>query len=554
MKRLRASISIISFILVQLAPLGAQPLTSIYDNKDLVSFEKYIYSSDSVFHTSVRPFLVSDLKKTFDYEKVREGLIMGQGRRDTSPRPPSRGEIMPLPRSFYNLVFNTNLIAVSKQDYGFTIDPLFDFGYGYDARNSRSSWINTRGFLIEGYLGKSFAFSTRFYESQAKVPLWLDNYVQVRRVMPGQGRVKTFGNNAWDYGVATGYISWSPGKFFNFQFGQGKQFFGDGYRSLLLSDFSPAYPYFMVTTTFWKIKYVNLFSQFSHPDVIADNTSGDPVFSKKYSSMHYLSYAPGKRWNISLFEAIVWQAWDSTFRRGFDISYLNPVIFYRPVEYNLGDGDNALVGANLRFTPAKGIALYGQLLLDEFKIREMTNGKGWSGNKYAWQLGIKGFDVFGIANLNLQAEYNLIRPYTYSHYTLVQNYSNNKEPLAFPGGANAREAVVIAKYNCKRLYFNLKYVWEGTGLDSSGIDYGKNIFRSPLEAPHEYGNSTGQGLYTKLNQLDFTVSYLINPATDMNVFVGYTSRREKNADVENLYSYFSFGLRTSLRNLYNDFF
>jgi hypothetical protein len=372
--------------------------------------------------------------------------------------------------------------------------------------------------------------------------------------MPGQGRVKPFGDDAWDYGSASGYISWSPGKFFNFQFGQGKQFWGDGYRSLILSDFSSAHPYLMFTTTFWKIKYVNLYSQLSHPDVIASLTGGDPVYARKFSTMHYFSFTPGKRWDISLFESIVWKASDSTCFRGFDVSYLNPVIFYRPVQFNLGDGDNALLGLNLRFTAAKGVALYGQFMLDEFKINEMTSGNKWSGNKYAWQLGMKSFDLFGINNLNLQAEYNFIRPYTYSHYLLVQSYTNAKEPLAHPNGANTKEAVAIAKYNYKRLYFNLKYVWSGFGLDSAGLNFGKNIFSSYLTAPNEYGNTTGQGRYTTLNQLDFSVSFLVNPVTDMNLFIGATLRREKNDKMDNQYTYFSFGFRTSLRNLYYDFY
>jgi hypothetical protein len=270
--------------------------------------------------------------------------------------------------------------------------------------------------------------------------------------------------------------------------------------------------------------------------------------------MHYLSFLPGKRWNISLFESIIWQASDSSINRGFDLSYLNPIIFYRPVEFNLGSGDNALMGLNLRFTAAKGIALYGQFVIDEFKIKEMTSNRGWTGNKYAWQFGIKSFDLLQIENLNLQAEYNLIRPYTFSHYTTIQNYSNAKESLAHPSGANLKEVVIISKYNYKRLYFNLKYVWSAFGLDSSGLNFGKNIFSSPVTAPHEYGNYTTQGIYTTLNQVDFSVSYLVNPSANANFFIGATLRKEYNYRMDNSYTYFSLGFRTSLRNLYYDFY
>ena len=270
--------------------------------------------------------------------------------------------------------------------------------------------------------------------------------------------------------------------------------------------------------------------------------------------MHYLSFSPWKKFNVSIFESINWQASDSSDYRGFDISYLNPVIFYRPVEFNLGSGDNALTGINLRFTPLKGIVLYGQFVIDEFKIKEMTSGNGWAGNKYAWQTGIKTFDLLGIRNLNFQIEFNSIRPYMYTHATIVQNYSNGKEPLAHPSGANTKEAVAIAKYNYKRLYFNMKYVWSGFGLDSSGISFGKDIFRSWADHPNDYGNKTGQGLYTTLNQLDMSLSYLVNPSTNMNIFAAFTLRKEHNYKMENSYTYFSFGFRTSLRNLYYDFY
>ena len=253
MKRITGFLILLSPFSFLLSPLLSQPLNSIYETNTLVSFEKYVYGTDSSFHTSIRPYLVSDMKKTFDYESSKDTFIIS---RFTN-------------KKFFNLVFNRNLIKVNRKDYGFTIDPLFDFGYGYDFANDRSTWINTRGFLIEGHLGKNFAFSSRFYETQSKVPLWINNYVSKRAIMPGQGSTKGYGSDALDYANAAGYISWSPGKFFNFQFGHGKQFWGDGYSSLILSDHSLYHPYFMITTSFWKIKYVNLYSQFSHPDIIA---------------------------------------------------------------------------------------------------------------------------------------------------------------------------------------------------------------------------------------------------------------------------------------------
>jgi len=530
-------ILLIAVFLPDIQNIQAQPLLYKYENRSLVSFEKYVYDPDSMFHTSIRPFLITELDSTFRYtEKLKEFNLQAGSK-------------------WKDILFNRNLIIIKGRDFSLKADPLFDFSSGYDFAQKRSQWINTRGALVEGTLGKNFAFATSIYETQARLPLWITNYVSLRKAVPGQGWFKSFDNGtALDFTNASGYISWSPGRYFNFQLGHGKNFWGDGYRSLLLSDCSYYYPYFMITTTFWKIKYVNLWCQFSHPDVVAYRGTGDAIFAKKYSAMHYLSFVPWNKLNISVFESVTWNAGDSTFHRGFDPAYLNPIIFFRPVEFNLGSGDNEMLGMNLRYTPVKGIVLYGQFVIDEFKIKEMLSSDGWAGNKYAWQAGLKTFDFLGVRNLDMQTEISFIRPYIYSHYTTIQNWSNAREPLAHPSGANTKEAVAIIKYNRKRLFFNLKYVWEGTGLDTAGINYGKNIFISPKTAPQEYGNRIGQGLYTTLNQIDATLSALINPSTNANIFISYTFRSEHNAKNDNKYSYFSFGLRTSLRNIYYDFY
>ena len=51
-------------------------------------------------------------------------------------------------------------------------------------------------------------------------------------------------------------INYDFSKFFNLEYGQGKNFIGDGYRSLLLSNTSSHYPYLSISTKFKKIKYL----------------------------------------------------------------------------------------------------------------------------------------------------------------------------------------------------------------------------------------------------------------------------------------------------------
>ena len=72
------------------------------------------------------------------------------------------------------------------------------------------------------------------------------------------------------------------------------------------------------------------------------------IYRKKFSTIHHLSYNINEKLNIGFFEAIIWE--QDTFGRGFDVNYLNPIIFYRPVEFALGsEGGNALMGVSFKY-------------------------------------------------------------------------------------------------------------------------------------------------------------------------------------------------------------
>ena len=82
-----------------------------------------------------------------------------------------------------------------------------------------------------------------------------------------------------------------------------------------------------------------------------------------------------------------------------------------------------------------------------------------------FQLGAKYFDAFNIPNLYLQAEYNQVRPYTYSHNSVVLNYGHNNQSMAHLWGANFREFVAIGRYRKDRVYGSLKFILGERGFD-----------------------------------------------------------------------------------------
>ena len=104
--------------------------------------------------------------------------------------------------------------------------------------------------------------------------------------------------------------------------------------------------------------------------------------TKKFATIHHLNWNISKRVSLGIFEAIIWQAKDTLYNRQFDVNYLNPIIFYRPVEYSLGSSDNALLGLNAKLKISNNYQLYAQFILDEFLLKEVFVVCGWWANKY----------------------------------------------------------------------------------------------------------------------------------------------------------------------------
>jgi hypothetical protein len=526
--------------------LAAQEYNIVMDRFVYDLIDPAIQTAGSMQHTTVKPWRMSDVKR----------IVLP----DTAAGIPLRS-----PKTWLGKALLTrNLLALDSNDYQIYVDPLFSFDIGKDQRTGATTYQNSRGLQLFGSIGKKVSFYSSFWENQGRFVNYVDSFIVKNQVVPGQGRVKPFGTNAWDYAMATGYVSYSPSKIFNFQFGNDKQFIGDGYRSLFLSDNAFNQPYFRVSTTFWKIRYTNLFVSYQNIGNASNSNIGG--YLQKFATYHHLSLNATKWLNIGLFETIVWQGGDSTgYRRGFDVNYLNPIIFYRPVEFSRGSPDNVLIGLNFKALIKKKYQLYGQLLLDEFSLKQVISRNGWWANKQGVQAGWKFFDFLGLKGLTWQNELNVVRPYTYGHFTADQSYTHYAQPLAHPLGANFIENVQFLRYRKKRWGIEAKFLRAYYGADTlsaSGMmsNVGQNIFVGtaeigfgPTQVPSINGNTIGQGLKNTVTFSDLTVSYLINTRTNMRLEATVSRRVQENSISKNNTLWFMFSFRTILPNRYYDF-
>ena len=405
------------------------------------------------------------------------------------------------------------------------------------------------GLQLGGTIGNKFYYNVSGYLSSAIFPDYISTYINQVGIVPGQAYAKTYSANGYDWSYITALVSYTPIKYLNITAGRDKTFIGDGYRSELLSDFASPYPFFKLTGTLGNVRYMAMWAYMNDPAT----TSQYGIDRRKFGVFHYLDWNVSKRLSLGFFDNVIgYLTDDNGQKRPFDFNYINPLIFMQPINNLSDDPDKSLLGFTGKYKISNGITVYGQFALNEFHSKDFFSNDGAAVNKYGWQLGFRGTNLFTIKNLNFLVESNNAKPYTYSARSAIENYSDNGEPLAHPWGANFRELVGLLNYSYKRFDFSGEADLGRYGLDMNGLNYGKDIFQVYTTPAKKYDNYISQGLTTNMVYLEGKIAYLINPKYNLRIELGGLYRYETNAQFSDKTTMLTIGLRSSFRNLYTD--
>jgi len=435
-------------------------------------------------------------------------------------------------------LFQENLLNIEEEDVFLTADPLFNFGAGRTnyIDTASSIYTNTRGVRVSGDITSKFSFETRYYENQFYYPEYLDSVADARGVAFGLGRAKTFKGKGQDVGMSSGYISYSPIKEFNIQFGQGKHFIGDGYRSMLLSDNSFNYPYLSLSLNLLdgKLFYKTVNAWMQTLERMPLSASPEALFKRKSGSFHYISFKPKKQLEIGFFEGIIYRRYeDSVGEIAVDPAFYIPVI-------GVGSGLNAnnaenkvVIGINMNIVPIENVKIYGQFVTDDF-------------SRTGFQVGGKWFDLLKAKNSWLLLEYNSAVPYlfTMSSENIIQSYSHANQELAHPLGASFNELVVMAHFEKNRFFATAKYFYAQKERFGGSI-YGQNIF-----LPNDAILIAVASEKISWNYFGGELGLNLNIKTRMQIFGNAYSRSESGDNWSNNEWFWQIGMRTTLSNFY----
>jgi len=386
------------------------------------------------------------------------------------------------------------------------INPVIYFSGGKVPGASNFQFRNTRGIELRGSIDRKIGFFTSFLTTDTQLPPWAHRYALQNGAVPGEGFWKPYRDNGFSYFSATGYLTFQVSRHIAAQMGQDRNFVGEGYRSMILSDFSNPYMFFKLNTRVWKFNLTNLWAQMNADVFYNRGRPTDGRYPKKWFSHHRLGIDLGQKLNVGVFESVM--------SSKLDWNYLNPLIFYRWVEHQLGTPDKVMLGADFKWNFYPSMQLYGQFALDEFVFNEFfgIDGKNSSRNKHALQLGYKYIALFDVPNLDLQLEYNQARPYTYQEKFDYQSFSNYRTPLTHPRGANFREAVAIFRYQpLPRLNVNATGLYQYYGTDPDALsNLGGDILKNrTTQSTALFGNRIGQGVENRVLMGTLTGTYML---------------------------------------------
>lgn len=498
---------------------------------------KQVYDVNTKMHSSIKGYYADD---TLIYARYQELMRLGVD---------SNVQHKWLRRK----LTDEHLVNFKGEDYTVYADFLPDFQIGREFEEGKTVWKNTRGYQIGGTIGDKFSFYTNGFENQAVFPNYINDFIATNKVVPSEMSGK-LGGRVKDWAYVTALLSYTPNKHLNLALGYDKNFIGDGYRSMLLSDVAANYSFFRVKATLGDVQYQTIFSYMLDnevPRLASDRRLGS---RGKWNAMHYLDWNVSNRLSLGFFQAVTWSDIEPEGKRGFDFNFAHPFVFLRPIESaNASSPDKMRLGLNTKYELFENTALYGQFMLEEFTFKEMFNGSGFWSNKWAAQVGVKGSDLFKIKNLNYLAEFNTARPYTYSHFQRITSYSGMSQPLAHPLGANFRELLGVVNYSYRRFDIQGQASYATYGVDPTGMNYGSDIFLDYNTRENDFGNKVGQGIKTNLLFLEAKVSYLLNPKYNVRVEMGSVLRKEKSEATFAHSKLMTVGLRSSFRNLYQDF-
>jgi hypothetical protein len=313
--------------------------------------------------------------------------------------------------------------------------------------------------------------------------------------------------------------------FIDFHFAHQPVIWGVGKSgNTIISDNSEQFPYFSLNRR-WKWGHF----AFLHGKLMAEDTikaiDSQPIYPDKWIAINRLEMAIFNNLALGLTDIIIYG------NRSPEWAYMFPIHFFRPIEHNLKDRDNALLAIDMEYRLFRGIKLYGTFLIDELSTSKL--GTDWYGNKHGIHGGLHVVDPLFMSNLALRLEYITLMPWIYTHKYRVNRYTNDFRGIGYWADPNSQILFgEIEKEWHHRLYSSLSYrnFKHGDNFPDKNIGgdimYGQNVL-FPGQSEPVTSRKFLDGIQEEETVWQFNIRYeVINDLFLQAVFIDRSYKRE----------------------------
>jgi hypothetical protein len=406
------------------------------------------------------------------------------------------------------LVFRDHLIQFKNPRYTISIDPLLQVEVYQDLKNEDYNnlrgrlYNNGRGAIVQGQIGNGVEFQSIFIENQSILPFYQSRWADSTGVIPGMGRHKEFKKYGYDYALSTSSLFIGSKSWWNLGLMYGKQFFGNGYRSLVLSDASMNMPMIQLGLHNQHFQYKTTAGIGQEQSRIPLGSTGESLFKRKLINWNYLSFLPTANLELAILETVVSQRWTPQGVVAPETHVYVPVLGARGWMAQKDTNATVLYGANIKWNANQNTTFYAQ-------YGWVTKGMG----KDAIQFGALFTDI-GMKNLDLRVEYNQVGAYFYAQDINLMSLTQQGQSLGHASGGALTEWLVRGNYRWKRFLLQGCYHRIQQDLGPAANPYAMT-FESVIGS-REFQYFLGE------------VGYLVQPHTHLCVWLGITQVDELN--------------------------
>ena len=322
-----------------------------------------------------------------------------------------------------NVIIKPSVFTIhssSGKDWMYQEKAINIFGFGISSYANSTNWKLTFDYLQIGLLGNVNQNLFNFSPEQSFA------YLDQSKDADGFWTEHIDTKFSYDYNN------------FIIELGKFNRHWGNGNRSLYISDKAPSYPQIGFK---YKLNqklsyfYFHGFLNSNIPDssrssYYKNNFSQRSISIPRNIAAHRIKWKPNDKFIFSFNESVIYAT------RSIDIYYLIPILPFYPIENYIGDTDNIQMGVDILFKIAELQKIYASFFMDEFTPEWVFKSKNH--NWFGWQYGYIAKDLI-FKNSELQIEYNWTDQRIYMHKYDINDFYNHSHPLGFWAGPHAQE-------------------------------------------------------------------------------------------------------------------